>query len=358
MKQAELLQRHATRKRPASSVDLGRSRVTQLCGWGGVGALSPREEKLQTLQRQAESSPGARETAQLATRVHGKGGMPANLQAGLEQLSGMDLSDVRVRYNSPKPAQLAAHAYAQGSEIHLAPGQEKHLPHEGWHVVQQRQGRVRPTTELGGTAINDDPGLEREADLMGARALRSQTAPEASREALQKKSSVPGLAPVQAALDDDLFGDSDDDTNYLSIKITEPAFQTWTRDVEDIDFEQDLGLFQEKVTAANPQIASVGTYQGVGDHVEVFARTETGEWVKMDMSGAGSRIIYPADGPGGHQVDDVDYTLKPMRLHDLFKAFFEVAKAKKFDFQDYNCQRFACNLMSALVDYEESDLFM
>ena len=36
-----------------------------------------------------------------------------------------------------QPAQLQAHAYAQGSNIFIAPGQERHLPHEAWHVVQQ-----------------------------------------------------------------------------------------------------------------------------------------------------------------------------------------------------------------------------
>jgi len=72
------------------------------------------------------------------------GGLPENLQTGIENLSGIAMHDVNVHYNSSKPAQLEAHAYAQGSDIHLAPGQEKHLPHEAWHVVQQRQGRVSP----------------------------------------------------------------------------------------------------------------------------------------------------------------------------------------------------------------------
>jgi hypothetical protein len=99
-------------------------------------------------------------------------GMPDGLKSGLESLSGMNLSDVRVNFNSPKPAQLNAHAYTQGNAIHVAPGQEKHLPHEAWHVVQQRQGRVQPTTELNGAQINDDAGLEREADLMGGRAAK------------------------------------------------------------------------------------------------------------------------------------------------------------------------------------------
>jgi hypothetical protein len=80
---------------------------------------------------------------------------------------------VRVHYNSSQPAQLNALAYAQGSDIHLAQGQDRHLPHEAWHVVQQAQGRVRPTIQMaGGLAVNDDAGLEREADVMGAKAAK------------------------------------------------------------------------------------------------------------------------------------------------------------------------------------------
>ncbi len=103
-------------------------------------------------------------------------GLPDALKTGIESLSGMSLDDVRVRYNSARPAQLQALAYTQGSEIHVAPGQARHLPHEAWHVVQQKQGRVRPTMQLKGTAINDDAGLEHEADVMGARAAQLQEA--------------------------------------------------------------------------------------------------------------------------------------------------------------------------------------
>ena len=69
-------------------------------------------------------------------------GLPDNLKSGIEKLSGIPMDDVKVHRNSDKPAQLNAHAYAQGNEIHLGSGQEKHLPHEAWHVVQQKQGRV------------------------------------------------------------------------------------------------------------------------------------------------------------------------------------------------------------------------
>ena len=97
-------------------------------------------------------------------------GLPDSLKGGLEQLSGMDLSALRVHRNSAKPAELKALAYAQGKHIHLGPGQEKHLPHEGWHAVQQMQGRVKPTIQAKGVQINDDEGLEKEADVMGAKA--------------------------------------------------------------------------------------------------------------------------------------------------------------------------------------------
>jgi hypothetical protein len=94
-----------------------------------------------------------------------------NLRAGLEKLSGVDLSDVKVHRNSDKPQQVGALAYTQGNDIHIAPGQEEHLPHEGWHAVQQKQGIVKPTIKMKtGAPVNDDAGLEKEADVMGAKA--------------------------------------------------------------------------------------------------------------------------------------------------------------------------------------------
>ena len=81
-----------------------------------------------------------------------------------------------------RPATLGAAAYTEGADIHLGPGQEEHLPHEAWHVVQQRQGRVAPTARLGGgAAVSDDAHLEQEADTMGARALSSPTTDAAPR---------------------------------------------------------------------------------------------------------------------------------------------------------------------------------
>jgi hypothetical protein len=97
-------------------------------------------------------------------------GLPDQLKSGVEASSGMDLSNVNVHYNSDKPRELQALAYAEENNIHLSPGQEKHLPHEAWHVVQQRQGRVKPGFEFGGATINNDPALELEADHEGEKA--------------------------------------------------------------------------------------------------------------------------------------------------------------------------------------------
>jgi hypothetical protein len=137
------------------------SPMSQLAG-------APEEEELvqgqfanAELQPQLQQAPRANNT-----------GLPDQLKSGIESLSGLSMDHVRVHYNSSQPAQLNALAYAQGSDIHVAPGQERHLPHEAWHVVQQAQGRVRPTLQLkDGVPANDDVGLELEADVMGGRAL-------------------------------------------------------------------------------------------------------------------------------------------------------------------------------------------
>ncbi len=129
----------------------------------------PEEELLQDKMAETVQLQEIPEEEPLQTKRENNTGMPDNLKAGVENLSGIDMSDVRVHYNSSKPAEVGALAYTQGTNIHVSPGQERHLPHEAWHVVQQKQGRVRPTMQLKGLAVNDDVGLEKEADIMGAK---------------------------------------------------------------------------------------------------------------------------------------------------------------------------------------------
>jgi hypothetical protein len=131
-----------------------------------------------------------------------RSGLPDRLKAGAEALSGFSLDDVRVHRNSPEPAKLGAVAYASGGEIHLGPGQEAHLPHEAWHVVQQKQGRVRPTLQMkGGKHLNDDPRLEHEADVMGARAAAIGPATHrAGRSAPFAGPAAHAAAPIRARI--------------------------------------------------------------------------------------------------------------------------------------------------------------
>ncbi|NID14707.1 DUF4157 domain-containing protein [Luteibacter yeojuensis] len=122
-------------------------------------------------------------------------GLPDPLRTNMEAMSGVALDDVRVHRNSGKPAQMQAHAYAQGRDIYLGAGQEKHLPHEAWHVVQQAQGRVKPTRQMKEkVAVNDDTSLEREADIMGAKAMQLRAMPVQS---LSAGAPSLGTNPVQ-----------------------------------------------------------------------------------------------------------------------------------------------------------------
>jgi hypothetical protein len=142
-------------------------------------------------------------TAKPVQRKPNATGLPDHLKAGVEHLSGLAMDDVRVHYNSPKPAAVQAHAYAHGTDIHIGPGQQQHLPHEAWHVVQQKQGRVKPTLQLKGVAINDDMGLEREADVMAGRALQRRVGASSVMGPFSRLRSVPltGSTPVQALMD-------------------------------------------------------------------------------------------------------------------------------------------------------------
>lgn len=183
----------------------------------------PDGTQLQQLQASADGSSQVNDLFQLQAiadgftkqkqsfqRKENNTGIPENLKTGIENLSATSLDDVKVHRNSDKPAQLQAHAYAQGTNIHLGPGQERHLPHEAWHVVQQKQGRVQPTMQMQSNVnINDDIGLEKEADLMGAKALAASQSTSVSlpnptsdlnqigQKPIQMQPRVPGITKEQ-----------------------------------------------------------------------------------------------------------------------------------------------------------------
>jgi hypothetical protein len=147
------------------SIQAGADRLSDL----GRIANAPKRPVTQKKSKAEEEEP-------VQAKPENNTGLPDTLKAGIEDLSGLSMDDVKVHFNSSKPASLNAHAYAQGTDIHVAAGQEKHLPHEAWHVVQQKQGRVKPTLQMKGKFnINDDAGLEKEADDMGGRAVQMKS---------------------------------------------------------------------------------------------------------------------------------------------------------------------------------------
>ncbi|HEX3424917.1 MAG TPA: DUF4157 domain-containing protein [Acidimicrobiales bacterium] len=128
-----------------------------------------------------------------------RGGLPGALRTALERQSGFAMDDVAVHRHSPEPARIGAEAFTRGSDIFLAPGKEGHLPHEAWHVVQQRAGRVTPTLIVGPTAVNADPSLEREADDHGAAlatVAAESTASEQRPPATLRRVQAASLRPV------------------------------------------------------------------------------------------------------------------------------------------------------------------
>jgi hypothetical protein len=173
-------------------------------------SLSPSTPVIQRRVEEQKPLQGKFESAQ---RRENKTGLPDDLKAGIESLSGVSLDDVKVHYHSPAPASLRALAYTQGTDIYVKAQEEKHLPHEAWHVVQQKQGRVRPTLQAKGLPVNDDKKLESEADVMGQKAKQFGSASLQARkiggtEGVEKSGERPETSPtyptIQLLTDDEV----------------------------------------------------------------------------------------------------------------------------------------------------------
>jgi Domain of unknown function (DUF4157) len=113
-------------------------------------------------------------------------GLPPTVQPKMEATLGTDLSTVKVHADSGEAQQMGARAFTQGDNVHFAPGQydtqsqkgQELIGHEMAHVKQQREGRVQATKQMKGVGLNDDRGLEREADVMGKKAAQASSPAE------------------------------------------------------------------------------------------------------------------------------------------------------------------------------------
>ena len=190
---------HAAQRKLQESINNSPYMAAQrkrLEGFSGiVQKASPEEEELAQgkfeVQRQAEEEEelaqgkfvnepllAAEDVQRKAIqRNENKTGMPDDVKSRMETIHNADFSDVRIHANSSQAPAVGALAYTQGSNIHFAPGQfspdtsagKSLLGHELTHVVQQREGRVQPTIEVGGMPVNDDVSLEKEADSFGSK---------------------------------------------------------------------------------------------------------------------------------------------------------------------------------------------
>ena len=201
---------------------------------------SPQAKQAVQFQAMADNHAAQRQPIQ---KKENNTGLPDNLKTGMENLSGMSMDDVKVHRNSDKPAQLNAHAYAQGTDIHLASGQEKHLPHELGHVVQQKQGRVKPTLQMKGEVnINDDAFLEKEADVMGSKALQMKTDRNSQAKSSNRIMSTSQQSPIQRRI---LIKGELIEENYEKKKMNVPETirKDWLNDQYARNYKSKLEFF-------------------------------------------------------------------------------------------------------------------
>lgn len=112
-------------------------------------------------------------------------GLPDQVKAKMERLTGMDLSAIKVKANSTFATKNKAKALIKGSEIHFAPGQynpgsqqgQQLIGHELAHVKQQAQGKVQALTQNKEGQFNQDASLEAEADQL-AQQMMGMSLPE------------------------------------------------------------------------------------------------------------------------------------------------------------------------------------
>ena len=235
------------------------------------------------------------------------------------------MDHVQVHRNSAEPAKVGAHAYAQGSQIHLAPGQDRHLPHEAWHVVQQAQGRVRPTLQLKGVSVNDDPGLEKEADTMGAQAAQFKLAPggllrPATRTGLAAPALVqrlvgggnqPGTDQVLPGVANSRRAAALKIANFINLRARQPVVGGNPSDTATLAANSPGNLYVRSDYTVGGNAARLETWSEMtdagGGYVKRVRITEAGA-VLMDRvmndpapTALNTALAADAGGGGGHQ---------------------------------------------------------
>jgi hypothetical protein len=273
----------------------------------------PREGELEAVKGvQAKTESGgedALEDAGTEARIKSPGGgrpltegVLSKMEAGL----GADFSGVRIHDTATDQAdagRLNAKAFAYRNHVWLGKGasdtDHKLMAHELTHVVQQMQGRLKPALQANDFSINDEETLAREADFMGARSARFESAavaPDPVAKPSSRSSSFAHQPVVQRE-------GGDKDVFPKSVKVV------WCGDPFNISFERKKERggsyrFQFVICYTGPQpvdgpfvrnkTVRLSAYIGAAA-IKARINRKTDSVLEIDVYGDGSQMLKLSD---------------------------------------------------------------
>lgn len=276
-------------------------------------------------------------------------GIPTQMKLDFERRSGLSFDDVRVHYNSDKPAQLQALAYTQGTQVYVGPGQERHLKHELGHVVQQKQGRVKAEGLINNMPINMELSLEHEAD----------TYPMHTFTEAQRSYFSGGTPPIQCRLY--ICQDDSSPTKWIFKGYERPSF---SREVEKFLSESGKKEAREKSESRNHNIPYQTIAKILGETIVLYLNS-TGkkprgevnrnkEYTKMTETELLLRQLVTMIIP---KTTDYAYYVNAERINEVIKVSGKDMPFTNFSqFIEYNKQyrniakQFVTRIMHCLED--------
>ncbi|HAS39281.1 MAG TPA: hypothetical protein DCS93_02325 [Microscillaceae bacterium] len=123
--------------------------------------------------------------------------LEAQAKANVSKVTGVDVHDAQVTFDSQRPIQLNANATAQGLKVDIGPQQENHLEHELGHVAQNKKQPVQANKQTpDGTLINDEKDKEKYADEVDVKAKQLNEPVQAKSQ--RSNGGVSSIGVVQA----------------------------------------------------------------------------------------------------------------------------------------------------------------
>lgn len=207
-----MVQKHKTR-------DVERSGVVQRKSTQAVRSQSEHKQSsppANVLQRTATKHPAALKPADILALQRTVGNRAVQRMLIQRRVDTEDLrrlgpvrsmehgavDNVRVHNNSARAAEFFGRSFTHRSDPHFPrPLEEDRIPHEAWHAVQPRLGRVRPTVQLKLAVGPANDHYEQEADRVAASVMSESGTPQIQRqeeedETIQTKSLASTITPL------------------------------------------------------------------------------------------------------------------------------------------------------------------